>query len=460
MNTIGLVRITVAAPHRRIDLALPDRSFVAELLPGLLNHAGEHLADQGVTTGGWVLRREDGSVLDGAKTLASQRVLDGEVLNLAPARMDWPELEYDDLVAAIAAGSARAGRTWGPCHTRWAGLTAGAVAGLLGLLAVLWSGPPWPGPATAALAVSALMLGAGTVLSRVVGDAGAGAVVAAVALPFAFTGGGLLFAGDRPVGALGAAHLLAACAALLLAAVAALLGVVDRPAVFVAAATTGALGVLGAWPVASGTLDGTRAAAVVAGAGLVFSPVLAKTALRLARMPLPVLPRGAADLLRDTPQPPRSVVYATVVRADALLTGMVSGVALAAVVCQALLIRGGGASVLILIGLLTVGFGLRARLHPVLAQRVALLVASAAGAVCLVVGPLMADRSLLLTSAGPVLVALGVVAVVSGLRHGTREFSPFLGRYAELLEIAVVLAVVPVVCSVLGLYGFLRGLGG
>ncbi|MER6766376.1 EsaB/YukD family protein, partial [Amycolatopsis sp. NPDC000746] len=47
MQTAGLIRVTVAAPKRRIDMALPEHASVAELLPGLLARAGEGLADDG-----------------------------------------------------------------------------------------------------------------------------------------------------------------------------------------------------------------------------------------------------------------------------------------------------------------------------------------------------------------------------------------------------------------------------
>ena len=51
MTTTGLVKVTIAAPHRRIDMALPERSPVAEIVPGLLRHAGDGLADEGVGAG-------------------------------------------------------------------------------------------------------------------------------------------------------------------------------------------------------------------------------------------------------------------------------------------------------------------------------------------------------------------------------------------------------------------------
>jgi type VII secretion integral membrane protein EccD len=460
MNTTGLVRVTVAAPARRIDLALPERAPLAELLPGLLTHAGEGLADAGALSGGWVLRRADGAVLEPARTLAAQRVRDGEVLHLTHAHTDWPELEYDDLVDAIATGSARAGATWGPRHTRLAGLGVGTLAVALCLAAVLRSGPPWSGPAWWSIGVASVLLAAALLLARAVGDTGAGAVTATVALPFAFAGGGLVFAGDRDLSDLGAPHLLGACAALLLAAMVGLLGVVDRQAVFVGAATVGVLGVLGGWLTTLDSLEGYEAAAVIAGVGLAFSPVLAPLSIRLSRVPMPVLPRAATDLLRDDPQPPRTAVYAAVLRADALLTGMVAGLALVVVPCQVLLIMSDSTAGLVLVMLLTVGYLLRARLYPIVRQRVPMLTAGLTGAVCLGLGPLMSDRAELLSTAGPVLLLAGVVAALLGVMHSTRDASPYLGRYAEILEVLVVLAIVPVACSVLGLYGYVRGLGG
>jgi type VII secretion integral membrane protein EccD len=460
MNTTGLVRVTVAAPARRIDLALPERSPLAELLPGLLRHAGEDLADAGARSGGWVLRRPDGTVLEPARPLAAQRVRDGEVLHLTHAHTDWPELEYDDLVDAIATGSARTGAAWGPRHTRLAGLAIGALAIALCLVAVLRSGPPWSGPAWWSLGAAAVLLCAALLLARAAGDTGAGAVTAAVALPFAFAGGGLVFAGDRELTDLGAPHLLAASAGLLLAAVVALLGVVDRAALFVGAATTGVLGVAGGWLTTLDSLDAHEAAAVLAGLALAFSPVLAPLSVRLARVPMPVLPRAAADLLRDDPQPPRSAVYAAVVRADGLLTGMVGGVALVVVPCLVLLVRSDSTAALVLVFVLTAGLLLRARLYPILRQRVPLLAAGLAGAVCLATDPLMADRTALLSVAGPCLLLAGVLAALLGVVHSTREPSPYFGRYAEILEVLLVLAILPVTCSVLGLYGYMRGLGG
>ena len=52
----SLARVTVAAPTRRMDLALPDNMLVAELLPHLLRHADGSLGETAERHGGWVLR--------------------------------------------------------------------------------------------------------------------------------------------------------------------------------------------------------------------------------------------------------------------------------------------------------------------------------------------------------------------------------------------------------------------
>ena len=441
-------------------MALPEHASVAEILPGLLARAGEGLADDGVANGGWQLRRADGAAFELDRTLGSHRVRDGEILHLTSRRVDWPELEYDDLIDAIATGSGRTGRAWGPRHTRRAGLATGAAAALFGLVAVLRAGPAWTPAALWALGAAVLLLAAGVVLARAVGDAGAGAVLAAVALPYAFTGGGLFLAGDRPLTGLSAGHLLLAGAALLLAALVGYLGVTAWPSLFAGAVTVGLLAVLGGWLAATEELEGNEAAAVVGGALLALSTAFAPLSLRLGRVPMPVLPRSTADLVRDDPQPPLDLVHATVARADGLLTGMLGGASLVIICCEVLLIRSTSEAAVILVAVLAVGFLLRARLYPILRQRVPLLVTGIVGVACLAAGPLMADPGLRLASAGPLLLVVAAGVITAGIVYSTRTPNPYLGRFAEYFEILIMLAIVPVACSVLGLYGYVRGLGG
>jgi type VII secretion integral membrane protein EccD len=471
MTTASLVRVTLAAPARRIDLALPENAPVAELLPGLLRRAGPTLADN-LPDGGWLLRRADGTPVDNAGTLAAQHIRDGDVLHLVPGSLNWPELEYDDLVDAIAAGAGRTGRRWAPRHTRRAGLAASVPAVLLALLGVLQAGPPWPGPGRAALLIAVLLLAAATGLARVARDAGAGSVPAALALPAAFLAGALLLGGSSMAGQPSAGlwsgtfsgaglllggPLLGGCAAMLVAAVVAALGVADRLPVFVAAATAGLLGGASAAAVTLGLTGGDGAAAVVAAVVFLFSPLLGPLAARLGRLPTPMLPRTAADLVRDDPQPPRHAVYAKVLRADALLTGMIAGGALTAAGAAAVLAGDAGLPAVLLLVVLTLGFGVRARLYPAVRHRLPILIAAAAAAAALAVAFLAAQP---LSVTVPALLAVTALATTAALIYSRRPAGAALARYAELLEVLLVLACVPVVCAVLQLYGLVRGLGG
>jgi len=153
-------------------------------------------------------------------------------------------------------------------------------------------------------------------------------------------------------------------------------------------------------------------------------------------------------------------VYAAVLRTDSLLTGMVAGAALEAGLAQTLLARRTGPSEVVLLVMLSVGFGLRARLYPAVRHRAPMLCAALVGVGCLATGPLMADREWSLSVAVPGLIAVAAVAVLLGLVYSRRTPGAALSRYAEVLEVLVLLACAPLVCAVLGLFGLVRGFGG
>jgi ESX secretion system protein EccD len=454
VSDIPLVRITVDAPNRRLDLALPADATVAEIIPGLLERAGADLADAGLGHGGWVLRQFDGTPLEATGTLAGQRLLDGEVLRLAPRRLDWPELEYDDLVHAIATG-ARHRRRWEPRYTRIAGLGLGAVSVLLGLVAVAGAGPDWAVPARWALGQAVLLLLAGIVLARVVGDPPAGAVAGLLALPYGFAGGALSQGGELPVPAFGAPQLLVGCAALTAFGLVGYVAIAEGTWLFAGGVAAGLFGLGGAWLGSWLRLPGEHVAAILVGVLLPASPLFASLAIRLGKLPLPVLPTSSADLLRDDPQPPRQVVYRAVQRADALLTGMLTGAAVVSGIGQILLLASGSVTAKLLALISAAGWLLRARLHPVVRQRVPLLIAGLAGPAAALLG---AEAGLAVGASG--LVAFGAAVTAVGLVYGRRAATPYLRRLAEFAENLLILGVLPLACSVLGLYGWLRGLGG
>lgn len=457
----GLARLTISAPRRRIDLVLPDHVPLAELLPTVLEYAGESAADDGERHGGWSLRKADGKALNSTQSLAMQQIRDGEILHLAPRYADWPEGEYDDVVEAIADGAKVLGTPWQGRHTRRTGLTVTAVVAILALAGVVSTGPNWftAGILTVAIGFGLLLIG--LVLSRAAGDSMAGAVFGAIGLPFLFTGGGLVLGGDLPLTDLGAPHLLVGSAALLLGGIVGFVGIADMLRVFTAASLIGIVGIA-ASAVGLTSLGTDGVAAIVMTVAVALLPMCPLLAIRLAKLPMPELPQTAKDLVKEGNPPPKDRVFSAVIQADELLTGLLTGASLVAAVSTVVLaFTGTQPGEALLIGTIACVFLLRARLFPAVRQRVPLLAVGVLGLVLLVAGLVLnLDTGLVLAVLlGGVLPLAGIVAA-AGLTYARRTPTPYLGRIADIVDILLIISMVPLACLVLGLFGLVNGLAG
>jgi type VII secretion integral membrane protein EccD len=447
----SLARVTVAAPTRRMDLALPDNMLVAELLPHLLRHASpEEPAD---LTGGWVLRRATGTALEPGRNLAAQGVRDGELLHLSPAREDWPELAYDDVVEVIASGSRRAGRTWDDTATRRCGLAVTAGALLLGIAGLAADGPPWLVTAIVTLVTGVALTVAGILLSRAFGDAAAGAVVAAAGLPYAFLGGAWLLSAPE----VGAPGLLLGSATLLLLSVLGHVGVAGLTRLFVAGEAAAMTGLLAAALALAGmSAEGAAAVALTTAIGLLPAyPVLAGW---LGRLPYPELPAKAEEILDDKPVPRREDVFAAVVRSSEVLSGLLLSAALCSFVAMTFLALSGPtvSSVLLMVAAVA-ALLLRARLLPTPPQRVPLLAAGFAGLAGLGVGPVVTGvvPGLALLAGA---LAVAAISLPAALVFSRKPPSPYLGRAADILDVVAIMALIPLACAVIGVFDDIRGL--
>jgi type VII secretion integral membrane protein EccD len=453
-----LAKVTITTPKRGIDVALPEDVTVAELLPYILRHAGDDAADAGESHGGWALRRPTGERLDPRQTLGAQEVRDGEVLHLVPGQVEWPEIEYDDLVEAIASGARRYGRSWGRAATRRAGLAVCAAILGAGTLITFSFRPPWLVPGLTMLVAAVVLIVVGIVAARAIPDARAGAMFAGSGLPYAFLGGFLLSAPDQAgLAGFGAPQLLVGSIALLIFGIIGYVGVGAVSRLFVAAIATGVLGILGA--LCGGPMDIAGAAALVLTAGIGLLPGYPLLAVRLGRLPLPELPQRSADLLEDAKPQPAPAVFAAAARADEILSGLLLGLSVTSVVCAVLLAAQGSGASMIMLALVGAALLLRARLFPIPRQRVPLMVAG------ILVATFLARWSLAGTpdNIGRIFFLLGVFAVAvlvasAGMVYSRKNPSPHFGRIADVIDVVAILALIPFAAYITGFYGYVQGL--
>lgn len=84
----GFRRVTVVAPDSRVDVALPETIAVSDIYPEILRLTRQTQPADAPT--GYYLFRTDGSALDSSRSLADQRVVDGEMLHLRPFAQSLP----------------------------------------------------------------------------------------------------------------------------------------------------------------------------------------------------------------------------------------------------------------------------------------------------------------------------------------------------------------------------------
>ncbi|NBE82880.1 type VII secretion integral membrane protein EccD [Micromonospora rubida] len=457
--TGGLSRITIVAPRTRMDLALPTDVPLADLLPTLLRHAGEDLADDGVRHGGWSLARLGGQPLDGGRTAAQLGLRDGEVLYFTPRAAAAPEIVFDDVVDAVATATNQRPGSWQVGTTRSFSVLFAAAALSAGALAALFAGPPQLPGAIAALLVAVALVVSAAVLSRAAGDSRTGSVLALAGIGHAAIGGLLVLAGDRALTELASPHVLLAATAVVVFGAVAALAVGDRLPLFFGATAVGAAVGLGAVVSLAFSVGAPAAAAVVATVAFGFLPALPMASYRLARLPVPSIPTGPDDLKTDTETVDGRQVLRLSERADAFLTGLLWTVALLVLGGEVVLALDGRLPSTLLCLVLALLSLLRARPFIGRAQRAPVLLAGTLGLGLTAAATFAAGSTAL--RLGVVLGGLVVVAVISliyGLTVAGKRISPVWGRLLDIVEIMLIISLVPLAAWVCGLYGWIVNL--
>lgn len=176
-----LTRVTVVAPDRWAEIAVPPDVPVADLLAALVLHVGDERLEQEPV----VLQRLGGPPLNADLTLAQLGVADGDTLHLRPARDQMPAVRFDDVVDGVAA-TAPPPPAWTDSRLRGVLLALAALTGVTSVLLLVSSRDDHQISSLLALAGGLVALGAARSMSR--RDWGrpmALVLVASVVLPYA-----------------------------------------------------------------------------------------------------------------------------------------------------------------------------------------------------------------------------------------------------------------------------------
>lgn len=458
-----LCRLTVRAPARSIDLAVPADVPVSDLLPAVLGYAGDDLEEAGIDHGGWVLQRLGGEPLDEERTLDSYGLRDGDTLYLRPRTDALPEVHLDDLVDGISTTMRDHPYGWTPKVSRRV-LLGIAVAVLVGGMVVI----AWPGGSALTRAVFAtaagllLLAGAGAA-SRAVGDAGAGAALGFMVAPYLALAGWLLpggeLTGPHAYETLGA-RLLAAGAAAAGGAVLALAVVAAFAALFLGVAVVSAFAALVAVLLIVTDLAPVHAAGIVAVLAVILGAFVPSLAFRMSGMRMPPLPTNAQQLQEGIEPHATSVVSARAVLADGWMTSLYGAVGVVGLGCVVVLGREAELAEIIMTVALSLLLILHARGLGNIWQRMSLVVPGVSGLILLVLvaAPAASPANRLVTAAG-LLAVTAAVAIAAWTVPG-RRLVPYWGRAGELLHSALAISMLPLALWVLGVYGTLRSING
>lgn len=153
-----LVRVSIIAADRRVDLAVPGAVPVAELVPTLAARVG--LLDDAPPGGGYRLVTHDGRVLSPGSGLAAQGVADGALLAAVAEADELLPVRYDDPVEAVSDAVDKGVPAWDSSTARRAALSASVVLVLVGvgsLVARARPAPPVPSWTHATLASTTVL---------------------------------------------------------------------------------------------------------------------------------------------------------------------------------------------------------------------------------------------------------------------------------------------------------------
>jgi type VII secretion integral membrane protein EccD len=433
-----------------VDLVLPGSIPVAELVPELARSVG--LLDAATVYGGYRLVTHHGRRLEGDAGLIMQGVEDGGLLTVAAGVDDAPPRVYDDVVEAMADAVERELKPWEPAAGRRTALTAACLLLVLGAGALLLQGDSPVASAAAAIIAALLVIGSVS-LSRAQREREAAICLAWMGAGYAAVAG-LMLAPDgplfgtplfgRPVAMAGAGALVAGAVALV--------GLTDGRPLLIPAVVVGSIFAAAGLVMESARFDAAKVFSIVLVLVVIAGSLLPWLALGATRTRAEQL-FSLADVTND-PDP----IDPEVVREDAMvgheiLLAMSSTVGLLLALVTPMAVELGIFGTLLVLAASCVVM-LRTRQYRTGSE---VMLGLASG----IVGLLAVAASVLVFHPGwgptvaVVLAATGAVLLAGTLVPRTPSVRS--GRLGDVVEVACLLSLLPLLVLAIGLFDAVRG---
>lgn len=476
-----MCRVSVIGGNTQIDVGLPATvpiaGFIGELV-ALIESRSPNLPDSDEDAGPlaaqhWTLARLGRESIAPSRTLTEAEVYDGELLVLRSVSAKEAPALFDDVIDAVSRLTAEEFTGWSGASARWLGLVASAATVLTTLAVLVLSrsaGDPLA-PALALLGSGVAALVAAGITARRYRDELTASWLSADGLMLLFGGSALLVPGS-----LGSPHLLLGSSVLLVAAILGyrLTGVGATLFSCAAASAIIALVTAGIYLIWHPGLPKLSAGLLVA--GIMILSAVPRLAAVLARLPIPPVPTAGAAIDPADHEPRPTIEGIGAIGATALPSAAGLGErARAANRFQTGLIAACTASTVIgafgvadplgsyrwqgitLAVITAVILSLRGRSFADITQAATLIGGACVTFVSLVVGLSFGDGDLVLAGAA-LLLAFAVGVIGFGVIGPHIEVTPVVRRAIELFEYALIMAVIPLVLWVMGIYNTARNL--
>lgn len=462
----ALCRVTVVAPHTRMDVALPAHVPIAELQPELLVQAstgpdGEYFVDDGIAEGGWALARLGQPPFDADRTCEQLEIMDGEELYFRPVKDTAPGIIFDDVVDAVAVAGLRRSDVWNDGISRRFSLVVGAVSFLGSVTAASLVGSVLAGSLVIVVGVIALV--AAWAVEQAFERTRPATLLGTMAAASGLSGGAILVAGGRWIPEYGAPQYFAGAAVMTLFAILAGLAVERAMPLFHSIALAGIGTMVGTAMTAWFTVTPPAAAATLAAVFLVLIPALPMISYRLAKLPIPDVPSSTEELRQGTvaiEDADSDMALIRSNRANEYLTGLLASCSLVVAGCAMVLGSTTSEQVLpslITSALLSVWLLLKSRYFRSIGQRLPLLIGGFGGFAALAyTGSTNLGTDLILLIVGGGLLAVTVLLQIHALAISGKKVSPVWGRAGDITQMLVGVAIVPMTLWVWGAYWWIR----